>query len=253
MSTLDAFLLGLIQGLTEFLPISSSGHLLLFERLGLGVQSLLFNVLLHAGSLLAVIVVFFKPLINLFAHPLQKKVLLLALASIPTVCIALLLRFFLPNVLLGDFLATGFMLTACLLATTVLIKKRQSNSLNKTNSLLTGVMQGVAVIPGVSRSGATLTILLVSGVDKEEAFEFSFLLSVPIIVGSVLFECINPQMSAHDIGLAQIFVGMISAFAFGLVALLFLRKLLTKYSLLPFAAYTALISILTLVLDSLGL
>lgn len=254
MNIADALILGIIQGLTEFLPISSSGHLLLLERLGIGEPSLLFNVLLHFGSLIAVIIVFFKPIKDLVRHPFQKKLLFIVIATIPTVAIGILFKFLAPHLLDGAYLASGFMLTACLLFSTKLFERKNTVFLDKKISFVSGVVQGIAVLPGISRSGATISSLMLLGVDKKEAFEFSFLLSVPIIIGSAALEIGEMTIlgGAQNIGAAAISVGMTTSFLSGLFSLLFFKKLIKTRSLLPFAVYTALLSILTLILQGFG-
>lgn len=250
MNILDAFILGLVQGLTEFLPVSSSGHLLLLEKAGIGEPSLLFNVLLHLGSLFAVLIVFRKPLWQLIRHPIQKKTLYLLLATVPTGAIALIFKFFFPALLDGAFLALGFMITACLLTATKTFENSKNNLLDGKTSIVCGISQGIAVLPGISRSGATISTLMLLGVKKENAFEFSFLLSIPIILASALLESVEFfSVAQTTISGFAVAVGVLTAFVSGFVALKFFASLIKKHSLIPFAVYTATLSILTLTLS----
>ncbi|MDD4839764.1 MAG: undecaprenyl-diphosphate phosphatase [Clostridia bacterium] len=249
MNILDAFILGIVQGFTEFLPVSSSGHLLFLELIGVGNPSLLFNVLLHLGSLLAVIIVFRSSLRDLICHPLQKKTLLLVIATIPTCAIALVFKYAFPSLLEGSLLAFGFLLTSCFLFATKFLENNRIRTLSNKTALLTGICQGIAVLPGVSRSGATISTLMLLGVPKEEAFEFSFLLSIPIIIASAVLEsneffAASATFTFYPI---PIVIGFLSAFVTGFISLKIFASLIKKQSLVPFAIYTAVLAVLALV------
>ena len=250
MNILNAFILGFAQGLTEFLPVSSSGHLLLLEKLGIGEPSLLFNVLLHLGSLLAVLIIFRKPLWQLLRHPFQKKTLYLLLASIPTGAIAQVFKYAFPALLSGSYLALGFMTTACLLTATKVFENSNQKMLDGKILTICGISQGIAVLPGISRSGATISTLMLLGVPKEDAFEFSFLLSIPIILASAVLESVEFFTIPQNISYSPvaIVVGVLTAFISGFVALKLFASIIRKHSLMPFAIYTAILSIVTLVL-----
>jgi undecaprenyl-diphosphatase len=249
MQYLDALILGIVQGLTEFLPVSSSGHLLLLEKLGVGEPSLLFNVLLHAGSLLAVVIFFFKPIKELFLHPFQKTTLYIVLATLPTVALALLFKYVFPAVLDGTFLGASFMLTAFLLFLSKLFERNKNElcPIDAKISLVAGVVQGIAVLPGISRSGATISALTLCGAEKKQAFEFSFLLSIPIIVGSAILEGADAAAhGAQSFNWAAAAIGMAAAFISGLIALKLFANLIKKHSLIPFAIYTFTLSVICL-------
>ena len=179
MDVLYCIILGIVQGLAEFLPVSSSGHLLLLEKLGVGTPDLFFNVALHAGTLVAVIIAMRKRIVELVKKPFQKTTACLLVACVPTVVIALLFKHFFPSLLNGEFLGFGFVLTATFLFVGENIKIAQNRVLSFKTSILTGVLQGIAVLPGVSRSGATISCLTFLGVEKRDAADFSFLLSIP--------------------------------------------------------------------------
>lgn len=244
----EALILGLVQGASEFLPISSSGHLLLLEKLGLGVESLLFNVTVHGGTLLAVLIVMRKNIWQLVRHPIQKKTGYLILACLPTVALGLLFKLLLPSLLEGELLGFGFVLTACLLFAGEKLKSDKTAILSAKNSVLTGVMQGIAVLPGVSRSGATISALTFMGVEKEVAADFSFLLSVPIISGSMLIEGVQCVSASPDVSPLCLIVGAAAAFVSGLAAMLAFLKFIKKHSALPFAVYTLLLGIVVTLL-----
>ncbi len=254
MTWWEALILGVAQGASEFLPISSSGHLLLLEKLGVGSQSLTFNIAVHVGTLVAVLIATRKRVWELMKRPFCKLTGNILLATIPTVILAAVFKFAFPSLLEGRLLGFGFVLTACLLYAGERLKMTKSTLLTPKISVLTGVLQGIAVLPGVSRSGATMSAMTLCGVDRSEAADFSFLLSVPVIVGSALLEGVQIAQggAAMDVGWLPMLVGVAAAFFTGLAAITLFLKLVKKHSLLPFAAYTLLLGIVVTVLPLFG-
>ncbi len=255
MSWWEALILGLVQGASEFLPISSSGHLLLLEKLGIGEENLFFNVMLHLGTLIAVLIAMYKSWIPLLRHPIQKKTGYLLIACVPTVAMAFAFKYLLPDLLGGMLLGAGFVLTACLLFLSQRPVCAQSALIDTKKSILTGVLQGIAVLPGVSRSGATIAALTMQGVEKKTAAEFSFLLSIPIIIGSAIVESLDliTGKAALSIDALPLAIGMIAAFVSGLISIKFFMKLITNHSLIGFAIYTLLLGIAVTILPFFGL
>ena len=266
MSILLAALLGLVQGLAEFLPISSSGHLNLFQslfQLELTNQ-LLFNILLHVGTLIAVILVFWKDWIAMILHPIQNKtLLLLIIASLPALVAKILLGDQLDylethNALLGvSFLFTGLllMLTQWLSARNRKLQQ-EGRTVGPLHALAMGCMQVVGMLPGVSRSGSTLFGGVAAKLDRSTAAKFSFMMSMPAIVASFLSE----GYSAYKAGaltqtgdLSAIVVGMVVAGITGYLSIRFMLKIITKISLNWFALYVILLGILVIVLQSSGI
>lgn len=246
----EALILGIVQGLSEFLPISSSGHLLLLEKLGLGQESLIFNIAVHIGTLLAVLIALRKSWLPLIKHPIQKTTGYILLASIPTVGIALILKYCAQPLLEGKLLGFGFVLTACMLFASEKLNGTKLRALNAKNCLLTGIAQGIAVLPGVSRSGATISALTLCGVEKTTAADFSFLLSIPIIIGSAILEGadILRGCAALDVEIGALILGAAAAFLSGLLAIKIFLKLIKKRSMIGFAIYTLLIGAATTLL-----
>ena len=246
MKIWEGIVLGFIQGLTEFLPVSSSGHLLLLEKLGVGKESLFFNVCLHFGTLLSVIIVTKKSWVELVKNPKNKTTLYLVLSCLPTVAIALLLKAFAPTLIEGDYLPLGFMITAMLLIGCEKLNIAQNKTLSFKSSILSGVFQGIAVLPGISRSGATITALRLLGVDKEQSADFSFLMSIPIILGSLVLEGADVFRGGYTLSTDEILpliLGTLTAFLSGSFAIKFFLKMVKNYSLTPFAVYTLLMSV----------
>ena len=249
MSVWEAILLGLVQGATEFLPVSSSGHLLFLEKAGVGTPDIFFNICLHLGTLLAVVVCLRADIFFLFRRDGRKTLLFLFLSCLPTGALALLFMYFAPSLVDGAMLPLGFMTTTALLvlARCFVGKPR---FLDAKASLLAGVFQGVAVLPGISRSGATVAALRLYGVDKPAAAKFSFLMSLPVIVASALYEGGKIALSgeAPAVGILPLVAGTATAFLSGLAAIKFFLALFEKRSLTPFAVYTAAMSVASFLL-----
>lgn len=245
MEIFYAIILGIVQGLSEFLPISSSGHLLLLERLGVGTPDLFFNVMLHVGTLLAVLVALAKIWLPLVRHPLQKINGFLLLSCLATLPLAALFKFVFPTLLDGKMLGFGFVLTATLLFVGENFQIAKNNVLSVKTSILSGVLQGIAVLPGVSRSGATISCLTFLGVPKKDAASFSFLMSIPIILGSAALETADVFKGGFSVSVPWycVLVGVLFSFVSGLVAIKFFLKLVEKHSLRLFMVYTALLGI----------
>lgn len=246
MDIIEAIILGLVQGLTEFLPVSSSGHLILLERLGLSQPSITTNVFLHLGTLLSVLTVYGKKLWSLIKNPFSKEVGFYLLACVPTGIIALLMKRYLNGWLLGDMLPACFMLTAVMLVMSDFTKSDRIRTLNNKTALLTGIFQGLAVLPGVSRSGATVSALTYSGVERERAAEFSFILSVPTILLATVLELAEGGFSQIDF--LPLAIGMFVAYVSGYFAIKLMLKVITKNRLWPFSIYLVAISVASFIL-----
>lgn len=255
MNWWQALILGLVQGASEFLPVSSSGHLLLLEKLGVGQESLFFNIMVHVGTLLAVLIAMRKSWIPILRHPIQKTTGNLFIACIPTVLLAVIFKYLAPSLLNGQLLGFGFVLTACLLTAAEMFKPTKTALLDTKRSVLTGVLQGIAVLPGVSRSGATISALTLQGVEKTEAANFSFLLSIPIIIGSALLESIDLARGSAslDVPVLPLVIGTAAAFLSGLIAINVFLKIIKKHSMIGFAIYTLLLGITVTLLPIWGI
>lgn len=253
MTVLQGILLGILQGTTEFLPISSSGHLMLAQKLMGQTPDLFFSVTLHLGTLFAVITVMFKPVCKMFFKPFSDMRLgMVALASIPTLIIAMAVELFLPTDSLQYFLPAGFLITAVLLCAEQ--KKQHLRPLYQPpywHVILAGVMQGFAVLPGISRSGSTLTALNLCGIKKDQSAEFVFLLSIPVILGGMLVEGYKAfSQPVPNVNFLPLILGTITAYVVGVFCLKFLLGYLKNKSLKPFAIYLILPFLLSLLVAS---
>ena len=243
MNYLRAALFGLTQGLTEFLPVSSSGHLILLERLSHAAPSVFLNLCLHLSTLLAVLVVMRGEVWEMIRHPIRSDCKYLVLASVLTAGVALLLETLCPALLEGTMLPFCFLLTAALLVLGETLPKGLSRGVSLRSALIVGAVQGVAVLPGVSRSGATISALRLCGTDEKRATEFSFLLSVPVIAGGFLVEGVKSGFAVEGVSLSELLVAMAVAFVSGLFAAKFMLR--ARKKTLPFALYTFAMGVLS--------
>ena len=269
MSILQSAFLGLLQGLGEFLPISSSGHLLLF-RLFLGIQTdtpamKMLDILLHIGTLIPVLIIFRKDWFDMILHPVRNKtLLLLIIASLPTLAIYLAAKKLFPAVNgfsvfdNGWFLGTSFLITALFLLLCDRIssreKSRNAGKVGIIQSVVMGIFQGIGMIPGISRSGSTILGGVSTGLNKTNAAKFSFMMSAPAILGSLLMEGKDAISEGYisEISLFPAVVGIIVAALIGWLSIRFMLKVIGRVPLAWFALYLAVIGIIYLVLQLTG-
>ena len=238
-------LIGFIQGITEFLPVSSSGHIVLFGSLFELDNLLLLSIVAHVGTLFAVIYCYRKRLLELIKNPKSKTTTNLLIATIPTIIIVLLFNSFIEDNFSTKTLVWGFLISAALLLIADL-KKDGISPINKKISLYMGISQGLALLPGISRSGSTLVCGLIVGAEKKEALDFSFLMSIPIIFASAVYEIfklINSQITVNWLG---IFIVMVSSFIFGILSIKIMLKVVKKNKLYFFSIYLIVLSLVIL-------
>ena len=267
MSVFSAIALGVIQGLTEFLPVSSSGHLVLFQKIfGIEEPALLFDIMLHVGTLAAVFAVLWKDIWAILRKLLQPLTAYLIIATIPTVIIALALKDPIEKLFeTGQFLGVCFLITAALLSAAELLSRRgatggshaggglkKPGEMNWLDALVIGIMQAIAIVPGVSRSGATLSGALSRRLDRDFSARFSFLLSIPAILGAAVLQLKDVVKSGETaagdgIGIAAMVAGTVSAAIVGFFAVRLMLKIVREKSLWGFAIYTAILGVLVLV------
>ncbi|MCL2751577.1 MAG: undecaprenyl-diphosphate phosphatase [Firmicutes bacterium] len=303
MSWFTALVLGIVQGLTEFIPVSSSGHLVLLQRwFGLSGDLVLFDLCLHLGTALAVAAVLFREILGLFKRP--KELGLLALSCVPTVALVLVFYGFFKSTFDGRYLALCFLATAVLLTATDLFagnkrllgaknlysqnekagfamdfcagqgmptkqyscgiarrlnanrhKKTRKDAFEFVNTgskigfwtaLTMGAAQGLAVLPGLSRSGTTVAAGSLVGADRGKAAKFSFLMSLPVIVGSSVFEAARAGgLTSAGAGAAPLLTGTAAAFVCGVLAVKFMLKIFSERRLYGFSVYLVLLAVVT--------
>ena len=241
-------LLGFVQGICEFLPISSSGHLVLLSKL-FGIEDSLFvSIILHIATLFAVLIVFRKDLWRMIRNPLSKEVVTLALSTICTCMVAIVVMPYLKQSFGGELLPLTFALSGVILFLVEMCFKGQKGArIGIKNAFIIGLAQGAALLPGLSRSGTTIAAGIASGADKKECAKFSFLLSIPTILGSLVLECYDFFSGGCQISInvAGLVVGVIVAFLVGLVSIKCMLKITEKASFKYFALYLAAMSILS--------
>ncbi len=240
MTVLQSIFLGLLQGFTEFLPVSSSGHLMLAERLFDLEAGLFFDVMLHIGTLLAVMIALRHSLWQTLRHPIaSKKLLYLVVASVPTFVIALLVKLFVPEKAMIYALPVGFSLTAILIVLSDRLSKPRLRleQAGWTSVIVTGITQGIAVFPGLSRSGSTISAMKLFGINGSDSAEFSFLLSIPVIIASAAVEGWEALHVAVTIPWYCVLIGIIAAFLSGLVSVYMVMRAIKTKSWIWFAVY----------------
>ncbi len=245
----SGFILGVVQGITEFLPISSSGHLIIVrDVLGLAVQnSLLFDVLLHLATALAIIIYFRKDILEILSFKKSQRVLLLSivLGTIPAVIVGILFEDSISTVLRSPIVVVYSLCAGSALFFFAEWKAKQEKKLEVSRGIGVGLFQVLALIPGFSRSGATISGGLIFGLTREEAARFSFLLGIPIMLGAGLLEIINSFEIIKSGGLSiDMFVGGLTAFIVGLFVIHFLLRFLRNHSLSVFAWYRIVLAML---------
>ncbi len=268
MEIYKAVILGIIQGLTEFLPISSSGHLVLFQQLfGLNEPDLFFDISLHIGTLFAVLIVFRNEIIQLlmwifnflrgkYTFMQAKKsddfnfIIMLLCGSVPTAIIGLMINKY-ADIFYSSILLVGFMLiiTGIILQRTKNIKAGVTDDKSKRtlkNAFIIGTIQGFAVIPGISRSGSTIATALFLGMSKKFAARYSFLLSVIAIVGAE-FLTILKSTGNHSFTEPYILYGITASFISGYIALKLLITMLDKGKFYLFAPYCFIVGVIAII------
>ena len=258
MSFLVLFVLCLVQGLTEFLPVSSSGHLLLFSQLfGINDNNLLLNLFLHIATLVAVIIVYRKVILKILKKPFQPLTFKLLLSTSITLVFAFAYELLNIDKYVTHFYGFCFLITSILLFVTHKFQKRASvvsanPEITYKSATLVGFVQGLAVLPGISRSGSTICSLLLSGNNEEKSAEYSFLLSIPIIIGGFVFELIKIENFAEVFATTSplsIIFAFVFTFAVALLSLKLTLKLLKKNKFIFFSIYLFFISIFVIIFN----
>lgn len=275
MSVIQGILLGILQGIAEFLPISSSGHLAVAQNIfGLDDLPLLFDVFLHLATLAAVCLYFWRKiweLLKCFGKWIsrspkvkenskdydvvlaqkdlanRKIIIAIILSTVVTGVMGILSSKLIPNLSI-KVTCCGFLVTSLFLILSSVIEKRNSRlaqnsddkknpSVSKVQALIIGFMQGIGTLPGISRSGSTIAGALFCGVDRSLAGEYSFIISIPAILGAFILELKDLGEVSSTVGAAPVIAGCAAAFATGYISLTFLMKMIKKGKLQYFALY----------------
>ncbi|MFH1994285.1 MAG: undecaprenyl-diphosphate phosphatase [Nitrospinota bacterium] len=245
MKNLTALLLGVMQGVAEFLPISSSGHLVIAQHFikGFKQPGILFDVVLHVGTLVSTLIYFRRDIVEIIkeffkgGRDNKKTAILIIVASLPTAIIGLTFKDYVETVFSSVSIAAAMLLvTGLILFLTGFVTRGHKDRLGFLDAILIGTAQGIAIMPGISRSGVTISTGIFRKIDAEEAGRFSFLLSIPAILGALLIE--SRHISLVESGSASFYiVGAVAAMVAGLLSIHFLMSVLRSKRLAYFAVY----------------
>ena len=258
MDIIDSIILGIIQGLTEFLPVSSSGHLELGKAiLGdnlVAEESLLFTVVLHFATALSTIVVFRKDVLDLIKGALKFKwnddlqfIIKIAISMIPAVLVGLFFEKELEQLFGGSVLLVGCMLIVTAILLFLADKAKDTDKkVSFKNAFVIGISQAIAMLPGISRSGATISTSVLLGNDKTKAARFSFLMVVPLIFGKIAKDVLSGDLTYESGNFTSLSIGFIAAFVAGLFACTWMIALVKKSKLSYFAIYCVIVGLIAI-------
>lgn len=258
MDVIESIILGIIQGLTEFLPVSSSGHLELAKAIlgddSVPEESLTFTVVLHFATALSTLVIFRKEVIEIFKGLFQFKwneetefCAKIIISMIPAVIVGLLFEEQLESLFGGKILFVGLMLLVTALLLLLADKaKNTDKDISLKNAFIIGVSQAIAMLPGISRSGATISTSVLLGVDRTKAAKFSFLMVVPLIFGKIAKDLLGGDISFESSQMMPMAAGFIAAFLSGLVACQWMIALVKKSKLSYFSIYCAVVGVIAI-------
>ena len=261
-SIFAAIILGIIQGLTEFLPVSSSGHLEIttfileaFGSKGLPKENILMTVVLHAATALSTIVIFRNEVLLIFKGLLQFKCneefrfsLKIIISMLPAILVGIIFNEQIDALFGGRILLVGSMLIVTGLLLFVADKaKNTTQSVSFAQSLIVGIAQAIAILPGISRSGATISTSVILGIDREKAARFSFLMVVPLIFGKMAKDILSGEIASESAALIPLTAGFLAAFITGLIACKWMISLVKKSKLKYFSYYCFTLGILAII------
>jgi len=281
MNIFKAIVLGIIQGATEFLPVSSSGHLVLLQKI-FGIKgAIFFDTMLHVGTLAAVFAVLWRDILEILKKIFQPLTGFLIIATVPAVIAAVSFKDAIDHLFeSGQFLSVCFLITSAFLVSAELLTRRvrldnglkKDGAMNWLDALIIGIMQAFAIPPGISRSGATISGALFRKLNRDFAARFSFLMSIPAILGAVVMQTYEllkkgaaaetaagfkiipaslggnetAQAAAENFGALAVIAGTLSAAVVGFFAVKFMLKIIKERSLFGFAIYTGILGLLIL-------
>ncbi len=270
MSFLILLILSIVQGATEFLPVSSSGHLVLLYRIfGVEGNLIFLSVLLHLATLCSVVFVYRKDILKLIKKPFNNLTLCLVISTLVTLPIVFFLLKPIENSFSGGTLMWGFLITAIVLIVSETLTKSskgdkqvsgggdnisiEENSVTKKQAVAMGVAQGLAGFPGISRSGATISTGLMTGVKKEFVANYSFLMSIPIIIASMLYELYKYFNTQAPLGFStvELIASFIITFIIGVLCIKVMLKFIKKQKLYFFSFYLVALVLFIIINDNL--
>jgi undecaprenyl-diphosphatase len=258
-----ALILGIIQGLTEFLPVSSSGHLeiakVLLNDKSLAEESMLMTVVLHFATALSTVFIFRKDLFKIFKGLFEFKVnsefkfsVSIVLSMIPAAFVGVFFDDLIESLFNGNILLVGAMLIVTGLLLFLADRAKNTNKeVSFIHAIIIGLAQAIAILPGISRSGATISTSVLLGIDRERAARFSFLMVVPLIFGKIAKDLISDDFVLESIPILSLGIGFIAAFLTGLFACKLMIKLVKQSRLVYFSIYCIAVGLISIILINL--
>jgi len=247
VNLIEILFLSLVQGICEWFPVSSSGHLAIFQNI-FGFSSLAFDVFLHFASILAVLVLFWKDIVsilNLKKRENWKYIMLLILGIIPAGIVGVLFKDYIEGFFSSLFyLGIFFIISGVLVYSTKFFKERKEK-IGWFDSLFIGIFQAIAILPGISRSGATISGGLIRGIDKEKALKFSFLMAIPLILGAGVLEL--KDLAFSEISYSMLLISFIVTFIVSLFTIKILLKIVKSDKFYLFGIYNFIVGVLVLI------
>ena len=250
ITLIQAIILGIIQGITEWLPISSSGHLVIFQSLFSISQPVIFDIFLHLGSLVVILIMFRKDILALIKGALKKEkehlnfLLYLIIASIPIAIVGFFLNSYIKSIF-NNLTAVGLSLIFTSIMLFLSKKAKQNSNLTLKNTYIIGMFQAIAILPGVSRSGMTLSSGLMQNIKQQQLIRFSFLLFIPAIAGAALFEMRNISQITN---ISAMLIGTIFSIIAGIISLKLLIRIIKSKKFYYFGYYCLLLGIILLII-----
>ena len=259
MNFLEALILGIIQGLTEFLPVSSSGHIELAKgilKTDIEEGSMLMTVVLHFATALSTVVIFRKDIAEIISGLFQFKnneafqfSLKIVISMIPAAIVGIVFNDVIEDFFDGNFLLVGLMLIVTAALLFFADKAKNTNKdVSIVSSIIIGISQAIAILPGISRSGATISTSVLLGIDRTKAARFSFLMVVPLIFGKMAKDVLSDEFTTTSIESMPLIVGFVSAFFTGLLACQWMIKLVKQSKLTYFAIFCVAAGAYTLIM-----
>ncbi len=254
MDWIQAFILGIVQGLTEFLPISSSGHLVLAQYfLGIEMPGVLLEVILHMGTLVAILIYFYDEIGQLFQSAIKDQehsrryIMHLVIATIPAVCIGLLFQDIIETSFTPSIVKWMLLVTGLVVGSTYFFQNRPMRELVPITALCIGFAQAFAFVPGISRSGVTISIALMIGVQHEKAAKFAFFMAIPVLLGAGFLQLFTIDCQAN-ISFMPLFIGFISSAVTGYLVISWLLAVISRGKFYLFSLYCFMVSLLVFIM-----
>lgn len=244
-------ILAVVQGFCEFLPVSSSGHIVLLHNIfNLECDIVSLNIILHLATAISVIVMYRKQLWWLIKNPFSKQAINLLISTVVTIAFILIFKPLIDDLLGGKLLGISFLITAVVLLIATIINKKYASvsPVTTKTAIVMGLFQGLAVPPGISRSGITLCSGLVCGAEKGAVADFSFLMSLPIIIAGAIYDFIFEKPNFAGIMWWELLIGFIVAFLCGIIAIKATKALAQKTKLWVFSIYLAILSVMCFII-----